>query len=734
VSYEKQQRGDRGAYERYLRGMDASMKQKVALTAAHLLCRGRVADMGMGSGTGSDALASLYPELNVIGVDVDETMVALAQERYSRPNLSFVAGDIAKPVFPPASLEGIFDSSVLHHVTSFGGYDHENAARCLEVQVPELKTHGVLVVRDFVDPGHGEVLLDLPADDGEQGDDPRTCSTAALFERFAREFRSLHPHPGFAFSRVDPGARPGWRTYRTGHKHAVEFVLRKDYRTDWEAEAREEYTYFTQDQFEALFARLGLRILASAPLRTPWIVRNRFLGKFALRSPSGDPLEVPATNYVIVGERVEPGEGVRFRQAEEAPPLGFLEMTHWRRKGTTDVRDLVRRPHATVDVLPWFEASGDVFVLARMSYPRPILRSEDADDATLDGARAAAYVTEPLNVLQTDKPIGQTVEEALVSVVRVAPGSIHAFRSGPIYYPSPGGIQEEVRSMLVAIDPLFVEERIANGSGFSTSGRVRAIEAQQLLRAAQVGGLPDARLELNVYELLLGLALPVGPWIGEAIALSGGREPPGVASSMAALRTRPARRAWERVTAHDSMGFLELRSLVFEELDASDRVVARATLERVVPRTRSRNTMAVAPLSMHQGEVWIGIDDDDLPAAQCFLGNSEILVAPAWRLPPEIGSLAPARAWIRERLGHEYGAVCGEVWELGGRYHPSPGVTPEVVHALAVEVTGGLASGARRALTWVPLRDAIANRAELRDGHLRIVVLRAAHALGLLAA
>src|SRR3970040_1982621 len=64
-------RGDRGAYERYLRGMDASMRQKVALTAAHLLGVGRVADLGMGSGTGTQALAALYPRLDVVGVDLD---------------------------------------------------------------------------------------------------------------------------------------------------------------------------------------------------------------------------------------------------------------------------------------------------------------------------------------------------------------------------------------------------------------------------------------------------------------------------------------------------------------------------------------------------------------------------------------------------------------------------------------------------------------------------------------
>src|SRR5437868_6241776 len=103
--------------------MDSSMKQKVALTAAHLLAQGTIADMGMGSGTGSYALAALYPSLSVIGVDINPTMVELAREHHRLPNLSFVCADIAGDCFPPESLDGIFDSSVLHHVTTFNGYD-----------------------------------------------------------------------------------------------------------------------------------------------------------------------------------------------------------------------------------------------------------------------------------------------------------------------------------------------------------------------------------------------------------------------------------------------------------------------------------------------------------------------------------------------------------------------------------------------------------------------------------
>src|SRR5690606_4038122 len=121
----------------YLANMDAAMKHKVALTAAHLPSEGQVADMGMGSGSGSEALAALYPRLKVVGVDVNPTMVELASRQYVRGNLSFLVGDIAEPCFPPQSLDGIVNSSVLHHVTSYNGYRYSEAERALQAQAAQ---------------------------------------------------------------------------------------------------------------------------------------------------------------------------------------------------------------------------------------------------------------------------------------------------------------------------------------------------------------------------------------------------------------------------------------------------------------------------------------------------------------------------------------------------------------------------------------------------------------------
>lgn len=727
--YAAQTRGDAAAYARYLAGMDASMKQKVALTAAHLLGEGRVADMGSGSGAGSAALAALYPRLQVIGVDVSPAQVAEAAQRHCAPNLGFVVGDAAAAVFEPESLDGIFDSSMLHHVTSFNGYDKARVRAALEAQVAQLKPNGVLIVRDFVDPGPGEVLLDLRSDDGQPGEDPADCTSAALFRRFAREFRLLATDARRGFTYLEEASpRPGWARFRVARTLATELILRKDYRQDWALEAQEEYTYATQAELEALFAALGLRVLASVPIWNPWIVHHRYDGQVELRdATSGEREDYPPTNYLIVGEKVRAGQGVVFRSAPSSAAPGFLELSYYRDRETQRVLDLVRRPHDTLDVVPYFVHDGRAYVLARLGYPRSLLAVDAAAEPSLDGARAPHYVTEPIVVVRRDEPLAEKVEEALVQRAGLEAGQIRRFTRRSTYYPSPGGLAEEVRAIHVEIDPVFVDQPQAGSSETTTAGRIGAIEACQLLRAAQVGGLPDARLELNAYALLATLGLDRGPWIGEAIALVDGGPANAVDRSLGldALLARPQRRRFERVGAEQSRGFLALSVVDVEELDARGAVVARTRREYVAPRTLSRHTVACAVLRRVDGQVWIGLQDHDLPAAQCFEGSSAILVAPAWRLPRTVSTRRGLEPWLAERMAAELRLTVVRSWELGGRYHPSAGATPEVVYPRLVEVAEA------GTLSWVPLAELCAGIERITDGHLRIVALRAAHALGI---
>jgi hypothetical protein len=125
--------------------------------------------------------------------------------------------------------------------------------------------------------------MELATDDGADSEDPSACSTARLLERFASEYRSLADSPGFSLRVADEvdgwPSRPNTKRYVLTRKLATEFLLRKDHRADWESELQEEYTYFSQQQFEELFGRLGMRVVASTPIRNPWIVRHRLRGK-----------------------------------------------------------------------------------------------------------------------------------------------------------------------------------------------------------------------------------------------------------------------------------------------------------------------------------------------------------------------------------------------------------------------------------------------------------------------
>lgn len=690
ATYQRQNRGDLEAYARYLANMDAAMRQKVALTAAHLPCQGTVADMGMGSGSGSHALAALYPRLQVVGVDVNPTMVEVAQQNYQLPNLTFRAGDISQPCFAPGSLDGIVNSSVLHHVTSYNGYVYERAAQALQAQVDQLALGGSLIVRDFLAPQPGRVELRIPQ------------ALESLWIKFTGQFRALLPEENRGFSYSDRGRdERGWWRLEVERRLAVEFLLRKDYTQDWDQEIQEEYTYFTQAEFEQIFSRLGLRVLVSTPLYNPWIVENRFDGQFEWFDLSGRPLDFPPTNYLIVGEKVSAGEGVSYRSFSNQSPSRFLRMASYQHRQSQKVYDLACRPHPTLDVLPYFLAdSGNLTVLVRHSYPRPILSELPA---TLDGLRPSPYVVEPITVVQSEDPLGETVEKVLLGKAGIACESIQRLWGGGLHYPSPGGIREEVVCCYAEVD-----------AQISPDSSIRTLDAHQLLRSAQVNGLSDHRLEMHIFGLMRRLEVDPGPWLGDALM-------PGESD------WAPTRASWETEPARmfqphsQRAGFLEVRNSRFQQLDSLGEVVDELELEYVVPSRLQSLTVAVLPMIYYQGHWWVGLDLEDLPAAQAFSGNSRHWIAPAWRLPSQLSSLQQSRHWLDTALQNDYGCAIQDWAPLGGPYFPTPGLTPELVYPVAVRLQMLHPGG----LHFFVLEELLQKWEQISNGHLRCLLLRA---------
>ncbi|MCC6810985.1 MAG: methyltransferase domain-containing protein [Deltaproteobacteria bacterium] len=717
MSYKDQDRGTDDDYAAYFAGMNKSMQQKVALTTAHFPPEGKVADMGSGSGQATFDLAALYSGLEMIGVDINEKSVAIAEKTYAKKNLRFITGDIADPLFPDGSLDGILNSSVLHHVTSFNGHRTEPVLRLLDNQVRELKPGGVLIIRDFVIP-RGPTLcdLELPDDDGAADGEPRALSSAALFERFAKTWKSSQAPLVFE---ALAARTPGHRRYRLPLRAAAELVLRKDYRDHWDTELLEEYTYFTQQEFERELTARGMRIVVSVELFNPWIVEHRYAGKFRLTDTSGAPLPFPPTNYLIVAQKVPAGAGVKLveiaRRPVQAPK--FLELQAW--ASGDRVYELAARPQRTLDVLPWFEHAGRLFVVCKRDFPRPILNAGERD---LIGMSGGGYITEPITALVADD---QKPKETIARVLAERAGikEIESVSAPWRYFTSPGGISERVDAYLCRIAPWLSSREVKNYSSFSSSGSVRYLDATQTLRACHVGGMFDARLELNIYRLCRERRRALGPWIGAEIVIGEGAKI--VARSAGEAFAVPVRSRFTRV-APRAPEFLNVYEGEFAERDASGKTLASARFEYVTPKHLSHETITLLPLVRRGEKIYAGLELRDLPAAQRFEGTSAILTVPACRVPKRVTDLGVAEAFAAEKLSGEFALTLRRCVGLGGRYAPSAGVTPEVVYPYVADVA---AAGAACSLLWVELADALLHLDALRDAHLLTSLLRAAHAL-----
>lgn len=707
----------------YLSGMDRASLQKAVFAA--LARPGKIIDKGCGSGITAHDLALLFPGSHITGIDLDPRMVEHAAKTYRRPNLSFQVGDAEKRSSPDASVDAIFFSSILHHLTSYGTghFDTTHVEEAVSNSVRELKDHGLLILRDFLVPDGPEwCLLDV------------LDSDVSLFLQFTKDFRSSqHPNSGVEFEKVS-GAPPQFQRFRLRLRDATEFILRKDYHESYAAEIKEEYCFFRQSDYERTLRKNGLRLLSSTPIRNPWIIKNRFVGQCALWTEGKDRLPFPATNFAIVGQKISAGEGVEIveSRSDRVTKPTFIYLSALRDRKNNYIYDLVGRPHATIDLLPYFLSDDRLFVLAKQSFPRPILNIQSAVP-NLSGARTGGYVVESLSFIHRDEePLHTAVETELYKRARITaseilPGGNHDPLS---FYPSPGMTDERVSCVFVALQHSnFSSLPAENYSGFQSSGHVRAFEADQALRSAQAGGVFESRLEIAIYFQLLRLKRPVGPWVGDAITADA---QPGKFSAKSVMEVLEGQkqRGFDKADNAEAGKYLEIRRGTFEERSSDGKVIASQQREYVQPIAFSHNVGSVAPyFKTEKGEFIIGLERRELPSVQVHEGSSTISTCPAWRLPRTVSSLEQMKEWITERLLQDFQCTTRELYFLGGHYYTSAGVTPECIYPMAIEVDSAKGLGK---LHWVRLVDLIEQRTHIHDGRLLTHSLRLAHALGAL--
>ena len=144
------------------------------------------------------------------------------------------------------------------------------------------------------------------------------------------------------------------------------------------------------------------------------------------------------------------------------------------------------------------------------------------------------------------------------------------------------------------------------------------------MKTAQTGALVEARLELNIYNLLRKLNVDLPPWLGEKFEI---KELP--ISQISKLQDILAIKETRFIPTSEKAEYLQKHRVKFTEVSIHD---STNILEFVTPREFSINTLLTLPVVRFKNEIHVGLEIRHLPVPQLQSGNSRILVAPACRL------------------------------------------------------------------------------------------------------
>lgn len=726
-------------HDEYLRSMDVTMTQKLAFTASHFLIPdgGTMLDMGCANGSGTHKLAQLYPHINVIGIDLNDESLERARAEFTLPNLSFLKADITDPDLGGRKVDAILNSSVIHEVYSYTGYSMASVRRAIENQGRILNDGGKSIIRDAVRPAlpDMEVYLDLP-DMPSKGTTPETMTDADLLRLYAASANVLDDavRRGFLLDELGPTG-DGWQRFSLSHDWACEFIWRKEYKSRFYDEAREKYAYMTAAEFRSIPEEMGLRVEHTTPYYNPWIVNNWHKNRFRLfRAQDMAPLSPPPTNFITVIEKPAARYGgvTRLREhRRNVAPVSYLRHEQFATQfgghsgheaGQGVVWDMFARPGAVADIFPYHEAeNGRVLVFVKSGYPRPLIHTATAQGQSLDGKTWSGHVTEPLAIANLENT--RDLPRLLAVRFGFEPWAMGDVTPSLQYHPAPDIVDERVSSHFIRMAASELPDEKQLPASFHDQGRVVAVGAQELLRSSQVGMMAEARLEMNLYQLLKDLGAEPLPWMGDDVAARDF----AMAQAIGPDRSGPV--FGKLAQARQPRHFRHVASTFHEEAhDGSHtRTVATQNFEMVLPREKSASVMTILPLwrDAASGEIMTALRNEALPVLQDEPDLTGRMHLTRLRLPRGVSGMEEAKAHVAERFGN---VPVDDVMPLGAGYFPSIGVLTDRFYPVALNISQ---PGQLKHMRAVSLRDLFNDTRKLRDAAALISVTRAVHAMNL---
>lgn len=667
-----------------------------------------------------------------------------------RPNLVQSRDAKTQASLPAAVVDTVVMNGIIPDVTGNDRTAEHRQQRLddfLRKEKEALRLGGFLVIRDTVRCGlRGDLVIRLDAHSTPTWSKGRTMPE--LFQEFIATRCEAHIQDAEWDRVVARGEFEGMMEFSAPAAVVHEFMAKYPYVSDWGTERKRLYTQHSAEERIEQIRRDGFRLVYAGPEHSAYVRQQYRDGLVEVQDRARQPLELPPSNFLAIAQKVGGDDGVGFSVGAELPfaDRRFVEVKRYERLDpihgrVVGFREVANRPNITLDIIPYTVAHKRLFVSGRM-YPRPLTMVHP----NLDGSMKGGYLTEQLATIVTREKLGSVLGTALAATEflrekdLVAPSEIEAVGHTSQYFVRADTVDEEVVATAVFVPDLSVADRIVLDPKNSFGGHyiVRSFDAVTVLQGQQTGFSEDPRLERKVYQLLQEHKLSVGPWLGESMFLHMQDEGVLDVASATAVRNPPKRQVF-RLAADQECSFLSAHRREFSEIMADTQAKGRhSVLEYVEPHPSTglgHESLAVLPIALRaeangDTEVVVGLEIKDLPAAQERLGSSAMITVPTTRVPLGVDGLRGARAHAAERLRANFGIESLAVQSLGGKYVVSPGITPEVIYPMVVEVD--LKSSRTDSLLWVPLRDLIPHIPELHCGQAMTLLYRASHMLGML--
>ncbi len=705
------------AAERYfakhpeLKTIPPHIVRKAWFTMSHLLLPpgSLIGDMGCEEGHMTYVMAILNPQINFIGVDMDEKKIETAKEKWKLPNLRFRNANIAySAAFDREYFDAIINSFILHEISSGSRYSDRQIVKTLEQQFSLLKQEGWMFIRDFAlrRPPTEYVLLEMPDpvrdDETEEESKERRKDIAKLNEAELLVWYSEHAKPtedagitGFFLEEL-PARYPQTRLFRLPYKWAYEFIVRKDDRATLQNELHKEYTFFTEQEFNRHLRLLGTRVMYHAPHWDDSLVNKCFEGKFRLFDDEGRPLGPPPTSYIALSQKM--GERKSLSLQERRPsqkPPEKLKVTAMRNEKTGRIVDIVSRDHDITEIIPYRVApEGQLHVFVHEGLPRGIVNAVPRNSKNLDGRAWSGHmceaITVPSHVVHSvDQGMKLNVDKFARDHLGLKPESDAELEQGQSYYPAPDYIDEVVKTRYVrvrehqgAIEPKAVMDEI---QGFTTFGRIREINAQKVLDAISVGLIPNSRLELQILALFEKLKMLAETWEECPLVLEESR-PEIMFNAKNHIKLKAEKDHRFRKVKGTAGQLRSVQSTFVDEgwVEGSIAGMASRDMEFIISDENTLNRAVILPLTKKDGQIMMGFEVDYLPAPQRIEGNGLTARAPSVTLPKEVTSVYQARKYVADLFGVPIDCV----WRMGESYFCHAGVTPQRIFPFAVATRG----------------------------------------------